>query len=1092
MIPQSTPSIIGRSAPLGSRSAKQASLLRRPVRLDRPVQNAKVLTIAVATIFVMSADGERASSSTPVASVATVSLGPAPVLVPLADARIAVVSAFDTDAECGGWRAESSIAGMRVAGGSLAVRTSGADPYLIGPEIDVDCSTYQFMALRCRADVSGSTEIYFGDGETRAFAEGRRVAIEMQPSDDFVTYEIDLRTIPAWSGRVHALRIDPVNGVHETAANFELDWIAVYQAPPRLQPLLPRWASPDKLIVGFENRGGWASELPIEFLCDGAVLGRIGRLEHAASIELPLDASQFAPTAWIEAQYHGRTIWRGRVVRPPPYSDPTGPSTREGDVPTSISIASGTGILHGPAARTVRLSPIASVTLLDPQGTHTYVEFDPAHLERQGEADVYRETLADARVGDLVCSVVVTGTEVATTLESCADLEVLRFEGPRMIQSRPHTHALLPGLEYIEAAETSSNKAWTGAVYGPRERPPAFRVTAPMVAVEYERADDIPARDPAQPAWVASMRWAAPGPDATTTPAVDFRSYGLSNSFASVFLPARAFTDLSGERFAAQPQKLIAGTPLALVVEFALDRGTIEDVFERYWLPRIPEPPALGFVTPKEREPGAERPGPGTSAAVERVLAISMEAYTKTLFDGAGRWKTHVAIQEPYCNRPEMAAAVLIESARSGREELATAVGRQSEESIESLVGSAATFVDATKRALASAAFAAMTPDGGIAYDATDATSERIEQMTKFHGAGGELLGERGETNAGLIAEKSLPLLEYAACTRDPIYVAASLRALARMNRFTVPRGCQTWEIHADTPDLYAAALCARANLWGWRVTGNEHYLDEAQRWLRTGLPFFYWWKPAVESPVRAVHIANENGEGPILEELETTMFYADPDREVLPFASIPVFGTSWYAVPWFGIPVQWCGLAWGNAVREIDAIRPMPEYVQIADGIFRSAANQQCDRGYLAGTLPDSWDLATNLSRQPFIVPERLVEYAYRTLGVPHAGALEYLRLDGVEWTHVASGSILERVEQVDGRLSLSARFFAGQDASLILGGTRRPLRSVRVGGIELGAGTGLGQYHWIECGSGRSVLVVRWRSTSTDRIDVEIEIEP
>ena len=75
--------------------------------------------------------------------------------------------------------------------------------------------------------------------------------------------------------------------------------------------------------------------------------------------------------------------------------------------------------------------------------------------------------------------------------------------------------------------------------------------------------------------------------------------------------------------------------------------------------------------------------------------------------------------------------------------------------------------------------------------------------------------------------------------------------------------------------------------------------------------------------------------------------------------------------------------------------------------------------------------------------------------------------------------------------RVVLSSRFFGGQDASLILGGTRQPLRAVRVDGVELAQGNGLGQYHWIECGGGRAVLVVRWRSKSTDRIDIETEPE-
>lgn len=1012
----------------------------------------------------------------------------------LSEARVAAAFLFDCAGEVEGWRAESSIATVESVNGALDVHTNGSDPYLMGPPMDVDSATHQFLALRCRTNVPGSTEIYFGDADLRAFVEGRRVSIDMQPSDEFVTYEIDLRTVPSWSGRVHAMRVDPVNGAHETDAHFELDWIAVYQAPPRLMPLLPMWIGPDQVVVGFENRGGWASELPIEFRCDGALLGHIDYIESGGSSAVSIDASSFARTSWIDAVHLGRSIWRGRVVRPPPHTTASLRVGDQTDTAASITITSGIGILEDSTGRSVMLSPIGNVTLRDPEGSFTYVEFDPNAVGPRGEAILYRETILDGRVGDLVFDALVTETAIETMLTSCADLEVMRFEGPRMIERHPHTHALLPGVEYLGAGESSSNPDWTGPVYGLRERPPTAWITAPIVAVEYERQDGLPALDSRQSAWVASMRWQLDSTEAAARsefPAVDFRSYADAPSFASVFLPARSFADTSVDRFATEPQRLIAGTSLTLAVEFDIDVGTIEDVFERQWLSRIPEPPPLGFVTPEEREHGVRRNGPGTREALEHILATSMDAYTRTLFNGVDRWKTHIAIGDPYGPRPEMAAAVIAESARSGRTELMDSVGLTASKSIEDLVGTAATFVGAKQRALASGAFASMTPDGSVGYDASPEMSARIHSMSAMHGANGDLFGERGATNAGLIVEKSLSLLEYAGCTRDPIYIAAGLRALKRMNEFTVPKGSQTWEIHGETPDLYSAALCARANLWGWRITGEEHYLDEAQRWLRTGLPFFYWWKPTADSRVRAVHVADELGEGPVLNELDPAAFYADSNREVMPFASIPVFGTSWFAVPWFGIPVQWCGLAWGNAVREIDAVRPMPEYVKIADGIFRSAANQQSDRGYLAGTLPDSWDLATNLARQPFIVPERLIEYAYRCLGVPHVGALEYVRLVGDEWTHVASRSVLEEVEQLEGRLSIRARFFAGQDASLLLGGTRRPLRSVRVGGVELRAGAELGQYHWIDCGGDRAVLVIRWESHSTDRIDVEIEID-
>jgi hypothetical protein len=163
-----------------------------------------------------------------------------------------------------------------------------------------------------------------------------------------------------------------------------------------------------------------------------------------------------------------------------------------------------------------------------------------------------------------------------------------------------------------------------------------------------------------------------------------------------------------------------------------------------------------------------------------------------------------------------------------------------------------------------------------------------------------------------------------------------------------------------------------------------------------------------------------------------------------------------------------------------------VPHLVRIADGIFRSAANQQCDSGYLAGTLPDSWEVETARSRQPFIVPDRILEYAYRVLGVPYLGALEYARIDSTRWTHVASRALLGEPRVEKRRLSLTARFYAEQNASVLIGGGSRP-SEVRVNGQFLPAGKGPWKAEWLPGSDGGGSLLVHWVATGAeDRIEV------
>lgn len=1011
---------------------------------------------------------------------------------PPIDAQFGFRAEFGAQDPVEGWRGSASVAPLTVTDGVLSARLIGADPQLIGPRVDIDADTYEYLGLRLRSSVDGLTQIYFSVAGVGGFSADRLITVPMTRSDSFVTYELDLRDVPAWTGRVEDLRIDPVNGANEVGADVEIDWIAVYRAPTRLVPFAPVWKGADELVVGMENRGGAPLDATIDYTWDGELVGTIDELDASSSREIVLDAGDRHGSSWLEASVSGRVVWRARVVRPVEAPlDPTSTAANE------IRVHGGWAELRDAEGRSARLSPIASVTLRDPDFGYTYYQFAPGAesdplASSDGEAtrvQVLREEVLDPRGSRITCTLRIDGGDVETSIESDVDLDIIRLEGPRLVQDRAATHALLPGLEYLESGEESSSSAWTGPLHADRRTPPAYRVTAPWAGFEYERGED----PSASTAWVASVDWsesAAAEAAHGRAPGVEFCSSPGAASFVTVFLPARPFAGEREDGRASEPHVLTRGTAMSLRARYSIDVGTIEHVFAREWLARAPQPPAIVFASPEEHAPDSLRAGPGSDDALEHVLSTSMLAYTDSLFDGVDSWKSHVSIGEPHARRPEMAAAIVAESARTGRE-YTDQVCIDESTSIDGLLGSAGAWIGEKAYRAAVNALATMDPQGGVPYRTTPEQRAQIAKMTSRHDATGSLLGVEGETNAGLIAEATLPLLQYAACTLDPIFVDAARRALARMNSFTVPRGSQSWEIDARTPDLYAAAQCARANIWGWRATGEAAFLDEAQRWIDTGLPFLYWWKPSIDTRVHSVHIANERGEGPDLNLRATNPFYSAAEREVLPYASIPVFGTSWFSVPWFGIPVQWCGLAWANAVRELHAIRPIPEYIPVADGVFRSAANQLCDQGFLAGTLPDSWDLATNVSRQPFIVPARLVEYAYRCLGAPNPEGIEFRRLDDGDWTHVASRSILERVEQFPGRLSIASRYYEGQDASLVLGGRRVPLHSVRVDGHELTEGPDVGQYHWIDCGSGRAALVVRWLSHTTQRLEVEVVVD-
>src|SRR5207249_10536404 len=156
----------------------------------------------------------------------------------------------------------------------------------------------------------------------------------------------------------------------------------------------------------------------------------------------------------------------------------------------------------------------------------------------------------------------------------------------------------------------------------------------------------------------------------------------------------------------------------------------------------------------------------------------------------------------------------------------------------------------------------------------------------------------------GLTAQIVATLLEAAAFCGDLESIPQAIAKLRALNKFrdTVPRGAQTWEVPLHTPDILASAWLVRAYTLGYELTGEADLLEQARYWAWTGLPFVYLTPPT--------------------------------DKPVGIYSTVPVFGATQFTFPWFGLPVQWCGLVYGDAIRRFARHDPTGPWAQLADGI--------------------------------------------------------------------------------------------------------------------------------------------------------------
>jgi hypothetical protein len=209
--------------------------------------------------------------------------------------------------------------------------------------------------------------------------------------------------------------------------------------------------------------------------------------------------------------------------------------------------------------------------------------------------------------------------------------------------------------------------------------------------------------------------------------------------------------------------------------------------------------------------------------------------------------------------------------------------------------------------------------------------------------------GHFEDTASGFVGKAAEGLLEHAWWTGDEATKAAGLAAVAYARKFRTPRGAQTWEVPLHTPDVLASAHLTRANVLAYRLTGDGAYLVEARRWAVTGLPFVY---------LRG-------------------------DEPVVAYASIAVLGaTDWRAPNWMGLPVQWCGLVYGDALLDLAEFDSSMDWRRIAEGLLIAGQRMQHVEGPLKGLLPDAYEMRHGERRPWTINPSALVFVRERVEG--------------------------------------------------------------------------------------------------------------
>lgn len=508
-------------------------------------------------------------------------------------------------------------------------------------------------------------------------------------------------------------------------------------------------------------------------------------------------------------------------------------------------------------------------------------------------------------------------------------------------------HGLFSGLEYLDNEPSSSELDLAGP-QSQRQVPPAHDLTLPLMAIQ---ADDRYAGI----VWDDAQHFAGlfDSPD---------RIFGSSGHVMGVIWPAAEDGGRgAGKVLPKTPAILKAGRPLHFHFWIVAGRGgnlvpAIQQCVRLQGLPEVPRPAfsfsnylaaaEAGWLKSKIRagdqyrhalSPGGFPPGPASDAAVFETWLASTEANAQKKSELRTAANAALAQVNPASYFHSGPGHVRTPAAALLFGHLREAINAARDE--------------------ADAELAKFDSEGRVIYHPSPGGMD--------FGKGHFAPDANGYTAATLINA-----LESAAFCGDRGLIDRAVARLRQQDHFhgSAPRGVQVWELALHTPDIMASAYLCRAYVDGYELTGDRHLLDEAIHWAWTGVPFVYLRNPA--------------------------------GGAVGPYATIAVYGaTHWQAPNWIGLPVQWCGLVYSDALYRLAENEAAP-WRQIADGITWSGVQQSyplSDPDHV-GLLPDSFVLAAQRRNPPQINPATLGASAIRYFtgnticnfrGVPENGLL-------------------------------------------------------------------------------------------------------
>ena len=544
------------------------------------------------------------------------------------------------------------------------------------------------------------------------------------------------------------------------------------------------------------------------------------------------------------------------------------------------------------------------------------------------------------------------------------------------------TSALFPGLEYLTGDEVSSGDYGIVPPHSDRTVPHPYKVTVPLMGVVGDGLGAMLFWDPLQEYDGENRYPAARFGSPERRGDRDGHSLGLFAPSVLNGMPENA--PMLEEPVALEPGRSLTLTcSVAGLVDVDDATGLVD-----YWAAAVglPEAPVVD----------------GTADEVQTLIARGL---LETAWDAEEKgW--HNALADPWgaAYNDQIALALHHFALSHPDHELTPRIQAQLAEA-GGLRGFHAAFhqgnaADAVEgeRSMGMRDVLQMAEDGSYAFHPQ--MGDKI-----FSQAQSRSMGDDGEVVVGTCVMGLEPLARRALLTGDPLLVEHLEKGLAFIDRYSRPQGSEHWEVPLACPNLRASALALRCYLYGYQLTGKEDYLERARLWAKTGLPFLYLWRAG--------------------------------DRDVMPYASISVMGTTLHTHTWFGRPVQWVGLVYADAILELAGHDDSLRWAEVADGILRSAMQQQklddAECGHV-GFYPDAWSMMLGDEAYHWCLAPTLIAQVNSSLrGLDPRASATVLR-SGDRTIHIVAPGAIGSPEFDGSTLRFTSSYVAGSTHEVVV----------------------------------------------------------